>query len=254
MSEQPPTLSMAERARTLVYLSKVGTLSTLSAKHPDWPFGSVMPYGLDAEGQPTFLISTMAMHTQNLQRDARASLLVIADGEQAPLEAARITLMGTVAPVPDESLGQVRSAYLARHPEAEMWVGFGDFAFYRMAVTDTYYVGGFGVMGWVAAPDYTRAEADPLVDMAESIAVHMNEDHAESLVLLAQHADGSPAQEATLTAVDHLGFDLRVVANGESRHLRIGFPQPARDAHAVRAVLTDMVRQARSALSSDHKS
>jgi hypothetical protein len=35
-----------------------------------------MPYGLDDRGRPMFLISTMAMHTQNLQADVRASLLV----------------------------------------------------------------------------------------------------------------------------------------------------------------------------------
>jgi len=34
-----------------------------------------MPYGLDEQGRPIFLISTMAMHTQNLQADPRASLL-----------------------------------------------------------------------------------------------------------------------------------------------------------------------------------
>jgi Pyridoxamine 5'-phosphate oxidase len=41
-----------------------------------FPFGSVMPYGLDEHGRPIFLISTMAMHTHNLQADSRASLLV----------------------------------------------------------------------------------------------------------------------------------------------------------------------------------
>jgi putative heme iron utilization protein len=35
-----------------------------------------MPYGLDNQGRPIFLISTMAMHTQNLRADPRASLLV----------------------------------------------------------------------------------------------------------------------------------------------------------------------------------
>jgi putative heme iron utilization protein len=35
-----------------------------------------MPYRLDEEGHPVFLISTMAMHTQNVQADPRSSLLV----------------------------------------------------------------------------------------------------------------------------------------------------------------------------------
>ena len=77
-SDQPPVPepTFAERARTLVYLGRVGSLSTLSRKQPGFPFGSVMPYALDGHGRPIFLISTMAMHTQNLQADARASLLV----------------------------------------------------------------------------------------------------------------------------------------------------------------------------------
>src|SRR6266566_6611948 len=80
-SDQPPVPepTFAERARTLVYLGRMGSLSTLSRKQPGFPFGSVMPYGLDDHGRPIFLISTMAMHTQNLQADARASLLVTQD-------------------------------------------------------------------------------------------------------------------------------------------------------------------------------
>src|SRR6059058_2036450 len=96
-----PEPTFDERARTLVYLGRVGSLSTLSRRQPGFPFGSVMPYGLDDHGRPIFLISTMAMHTQNLQANPRASLLVTqeaTDGE--PLGASRITLVGNVLPVP----------------------------------------------------------------------------------------------------------------------------------------------------------
>ena len=76
--DQPsvPEPSFSERARTLVYLGRIGSLSTVSGKQPGFPFGSVMPYGLDERGRPIFLVSTMAMHTQNLKADPRASLLV----------------------------------------------------------------------------------------------------------------------------------------------------------------------------------
>jgi putative heme iron utilization protein len=67
-----PEPTLAERARTLVYLARVGSLSTLSRKQPGFPFGSVMPYGLDNSANPIFLISTMAMHTQNLLADPHA--------------------------------------------------------------------------------------------------------------------------------------------------------------------------------------
>src|SRR6266446_9773967 len=90
-----PEPSFSERARTLLYLGRIGSLSTLSRKQPGFPFGSVMPYALDACGRPIFLISTMAMHTQNLQADARASLLVTQDDTGGdPLGASRVTLVG----------------------------------------------------------------------------------------------------------------------------------------------------------------
>ena len=64
-----PEPTFAERTRTQLYLGRVGTLSTVSRKQPGFPFGSVMPYALDSRGRPVFLISSMAMHTQNLQAD-----------------------------------------------------------------------------------------------------------------------------------------------------------------------------------------
>ena len=86
----------------MMYLGRIGSLSTLSRKQPGFPFGSVMPYGLDDRGRPIFLISTMAMHTQNLRADPRASLLVTRDDASGdPLGAARVTLIGNVLPIPE---------------------------------------------------------------------------------------------------------------------------------------------------------
>src|SRR5436305_5127563 len=113
-SAQPPVPepTFAERARTLIYLSRIGTLSTLSRKQPGFPFGSVMPFGLDNQGRPIFLISTMAMHTQNLQADSRASLLVTqGDTDGEPLGASRVTLVGNVLPVPNAESSEVRKLY-----------------------------------------------------------------------------------------------------------------------------------------------
>src|SRR5438552_630373 len=117
-SDQPlvPEPTFAERARTLVYLGRMGSLSTLSRKQPGFPFGSVMPYGLDGHGRPIFLISTMAMHTQNLQADARASLLVTQDDTGGdPLGASRVTLVGNVLPLPESEVAEARELYLARY-------------------------------------------------------------------------------------------------------------------------------------------
>jgi putative heme iron utilization protein len=239
-----PEPSYAERARTLVHLGRTGSLSTLSQKRPGWPFGSVMPYGLDRFGRPSFLISTMAMHTQNILGDSRASLLVThPDASGDPLAAARVTLMGTTARVPDAEVPQVRDLYLARHENAKYWVDFSDFAFYRTEVVDVYYVGGFGVMGWVAADDYARAEADPLADTASDIIRHMNADHSDALVLLARSFAGQESDEAAMTSVDRLGFHLRLKTGVRMHGARVAFTREVRNAQETRTVLTEMVQR-----------
>jgi putative heme iron utilization protein len=207
-----------------------------------------MPYGPDEQGRPVFLISSMAMHTQNLTADARASLLVMQEGGQSgedPLGSARITLLGEVWPVPEAETGAVRELYLGRHENARYWVDFNDFGFYRMQLADVYFVGGFGVMGWVAADDYGRSQPDPLVDCADGILGHMNADHSEALVLLARVAGETGAEAATMTAVDRLGFHLRL-RSGERMHgARIAFPREVRSIGDARTVLVEMVRAAR---------
>src|SRR3982074_3835117 len=163
-SDQPtvPEPSYAERARTLMYLSRIGSLSTLSRKQPGFPFGSVMPYALDERGRPIFLISTMAMHTQNLQADPRASLLVTQpDASGDPLGASRVTVVGNALTIPEPEVAEARKLYLERYANSKYWVDFEDFSFYRMDALDVYYVGGFGVMGWVLASDYNLAQPDP---------------------------------------------------------------------------------------------
>jgi putative heme iron utilization protein len=153
-----PRPSYAEHARKLVHLASTGMLSTVSRRHAGHPFGSVMPYALDEQGMPLFLISAMAVHTQNLEVDPRASLLVTPpDWSSNPLAGERVTLMGRAARLTHEERSVARPAYLARHPEASQWVDFGDFAFWRLEVADIYYVGGFGAMGWVTVADYATA-------------------------------------------------------------------------------------------------
>ena len=248
--DQPavPEPTFSERARTLVYLGRIGSLSTLSRKQPGFPFGSVMPYGLDSRGRPIFLISTMAMHTQNLQADPRASLLVTQpDASGDPLGASRVTVIGNAQIMPEADVAEARALYLERYANAKYWVDFEDFSFYRMDVLDVYYVGGFGVMGWVQVSDYDRARPDPLADAAVGIVEHMNTDHKDALVLLARSFAGIESQEAAMTSVDRLGFQVRLKTEDGMKGVRIGFLREVRSSVEARKVLVEMVQQARHA-------
>jgi putative heme iron utilization protein len=244
-----PEPSYAERARTLAYLGRTACLSTLSRKQPGFPFGSVMPYALDAHGRPLFLISNMAMHTQNLAADPRASLLITPpESNLDPLGSARLTLIGPAAPLPTEDLPAARELYLARYENARHWVDYEDFGFYRLDVIDLYFVGGFGVMGWVDAASYREAQPDPLADAGPGILRHMNADHADALVLLARHFGGFDLDNATMTAVDRLGFHVRMQKGERIFGGRLGFLREVRTPEEARAVLVEMVRQARGAV------
>jgi hypothetical protein len=224
----------------------VGSLSTLSLKQEGYPFGSVMPYGLDDRGRPIFLISTMAMHTQNLQAEPRASLLITQlESTGDPLGSSRVTLLGNVLPVPVAQVAEARELYLARHANSKYWVDFEDFSFYRMDVVDVYYVGGFGVMGWVSAAEYYRAAPDPLAESGPGIIQHMNADHADALILLARTFAGLESQEAAMTAVDRLGFHLRLKTEDGMRGTRVNFLREVSTPAEARSVLIEMVRQAR---------
>jgi len=242
-----PEPTFAERARTLAYLGRTGTLATLSRRHPGHPFASVMPYALDDAGRPLFLISNMAMHTQNLEADPRASLLVTQpDWTGDPLAAGRLTLMGEARRVPDADAASARDRYLARHERARYWADFEDFGLWRLEIADLYFVGGFAAMDWVTAADYAAAPPDPLADAAAGIVEHMNRDHADALVAYARHFGGEPADEATMVAVDRLGFKLRLRSGQRLSSARIAFPREVTTAAQGREVLIAMLQQARA--------
>ena len=112
-------------------------------------------------------------------------------------------------------------------------------------MVDVYYVGGFGVMGWVAASEYYSAQPDPLADAAADIIQHMNADHGDALVLLARVFAGIETQEVSMTSVDRLGFHVRGKTQDGTRGARIAFLREVTNPSEARKVLVEMVGQAR---------
>jgi hypothetical protein len=247
----PPEPSHAERARTIVAGQGRAALSTLSLDPPGMPFGSVITYGLDTAGRPSFFVSTMAEHTRNLDADPRASVLVVEDTPAGadPLASGRVTLVGDVAPITDEAeRAAARDGYLAANPAA-FYVDYGDFRCLRLEVTGVRYVGGFGRMSWVDVAAYAAARPDPLAPAAGAIIAHMNADHADSLVTLCHHDGGrADVSAASMTAVDRYGFEVVAdLADGHREALRIAFRTEQESADGVRRELVGMLHRARSA-------
>ena len=73
----------------------------------------------------------------------------------------------------------------------------------------------------------------------------MNADHKDALVLLARAFAGIESQEAAMTAVDRLGFHVRLKTSEGMKGARIAFLREVRDPGQARKVLVEMVQQAR---------
>ena len=127
-------------AKKLLREGRSGALATLMAGTGD-PYCSLVNVATAADGSPLLLISRLAMHTKNILADARVSLMLDERKQGDPLQGARVMLMGTAAA---PTSADARRRYLARQPEAEMFAGFGDFAFYEMTLKGAHLVAGFG--------------------------------------------------------------------------------------------------------------
>ena len=241
------TPTHAERARTLVAQNTTGTLCTLTSEPEGYPYGSFVTVAFDG-GDPVFLVSTMAEHTRNLQRDPRASLLVAEGGSADPLANGRVTLLGPCTGVEGDG-GTARAAFLATHPNAAYYVDFGDFAFWKLRVESIRYIGGYGRMSWVDAADWHAAEPDPLAASASAAVAHMNDDHADAMVLYCQaFSQATDISSARMTSVDRYGFEMSAVTPEGPRPVRLAFAEPVATPDEVRSALVAMLRDARAKL------
>jgi len=197
------------------------------------------------QGEPVLLLSSLAVHTQNLLHNPGASLLFDASAASAqPLTAARLSLLGTVTPSDAGQIAADRARYLARYPDAARFVDFADFSFYRMRPDRGHLVAGFGQIHWLAAETMLLALADcAAVQQAEAdIIAHMNQDHAQISALFAEKLLGRPPGAWRVCGCDPDGLDLAL--NGHIA--RLTFATRMRDPAEVRQELIRLAQLARS--------
>ena len=241
------TPTHAERARTLVAQIPTGTLCTLALEPEGYPYGSFVTVGFD-EGDPIFLISRLAEHTKNLERDSRASLMIAENRGGDPLANGRVTMLGPCTRVAGDG-GRARVAFLTAHPNAAYYADFRDFGFWKLGVSAIRYIGGYGRMSWITRDDWYAAEPDPLAPYAADAIAHMNADHAEATVLYCRaFSKATEVTSATLTGVDRYGFDMTARTPEGPRPIRVAFASPVTRPDELRAALVAMAKEARSRL------
>lgn len=153
MGKNDKDLSVAKSARALVRRCRHGTLATVEAgRRKGWPYASLVTVAFAMDGSPILLLSTLADHTRNLLAEPRASLLFEEAGHLPnPQTGERVTLSGRISRTADKGLAR---RFLARHPDAELYAGFGDFGFFRLKVDRAHYVGGFGRAHRISAKNF----------------------------------------------------------------------------------------------------
>jgi putative heme iron utilization protein len=242
-----PTPTHAERARTLVAQISTGTLCTLALEPEGYPYGSFVTVAFD-DGNPIFLISELAEHTKNLERDPRASLLVAEGGSADPLANGRVTILGPCTRV-EGDCGSARAAFFAAHPNSTYYADFRDFGFWKLNVDYVRYIGGYGRMSWISKTEWRAAEPDPLGPSAADMIAHMNADHADAIVLYCKaFSKATEITSASMTGVDRYGFDMSAMTAKGPRPVRLAFGTPVSTPEEVRAALISMVKDARSKL------
>jgi putative heme iron utilization protein len=242
----------AEEIRAMLASERTGVLSTLSVKEPGWPFGSITPYARLESGEPVILISEIAEHTRNIHHDSRVSLLIQDSGALAkPQAGARVTLLGYAMPVPPPYLDRARHLYSGKFPDSADYFSAHDFSLYAVLTTQVRYIGGFGDIHWMtgeALINYAaESEIDPLAPHISGICNHMNEDHADSLVLMVERLAGISAQSARMIHVDSQGFDVIAIQDGVHKYVRLTFEAPVSSSEHTRQAMINLVHQARSA-------
>ena len=229
-------------ARGLIRSARAATLATATGGQP---FAALVTPAPAPDLSPLLLLSTLSEHTRQLAADPRCALLFTGapDGPN-PQTAARVTVTGLAEPVPEEEVAALKARWLARHPYAAMYAGFGDFGLWRVRIGAALHVGGFARAGRIKAGELApdpAAVAAVLAAEADIIG-HVNDDHADALAAIAQGLLGAGPGDWRLVAVDVDGCDL----SDGNQSVRLAFLTPVSDAEGVRAGLIRSAREGRA--------
>ncbi|TYH45689.1 hypothetical protein ES332_D11G282600v1 [Gossypium tomentosum] len=245
--EKAARLSPVEEIRTVLDQSTRGMLSTFSQKHEGYPSASMVDFACDANGSPILAVSRLAVHTKDLLANFKCSLLVARDPEDRTDLV--ITLHGDAIAVSEKDQAAIRTAYLAKHPNA-FWVDFADFQFMRIEPKVVRYLSGVATAllgsGEFSREEYQDSKVDPIAQFSKPVASHMNKDHAEDTKVIVQFATSIPVDNAYMLDLDSLGFNVKAGYQGNTFKLRVPFPRRAEDRKDVKTLIVDMLQAARS--------
>jgi putative heme iron utilization protein len=210
--------------------ARVGTLAT---QVQGQPFASLVTPACAPDLSLLLLLSELSEHTRHVRAEPRCSVLVVGEPHSAnPQTAPRVTVTGMAERLADEAL---KARYLAVHPYAALYAGFGDFGLWRIRPMGGLFVGGFARAARLRAAELTpdAAAVAAFTDAEPAIIAQCNAEYADALPRIARRAG-----DWRMVTVDMDGFDL---AQGE-QVVRLHWPVPLADPGAVRSELARLAR------------
>jgi putative heme iron utilization protein len=232
-------------AKELLRTTRAGALATID-RNTGHPFSSLVNIATDADGSPLILVSRLSTHTANIEVDPRASVLLASTGKGDPLAHPRLTVLGTFANIERNTPegARVHWRFLSRHPKSNLYVGFGDFTFWRLHMVSAHLNGGFARAADLKASDVMTnlEDAAEIVEIEEGAVEHMNADHPDAVRLYATKLLGEVDGAWQVTGVDPDGLDL---ALGD-RVARLPFAERVTNGLALRKMLAEWGARARA--------
>ncbi|MDZ5450738.1 HugZ family protein [Labrys sp. ZIDIC5] len=242
LASQPADFEPVAEGKALLRRIRAGALATLDSSDGS-PFASLVNTATDFDGAPLLLLSRLAAHRTNLEKDARISLLLSEGGKGDPLAHARLTVKGIAEIVEGEEASACKARFLARHPKSALYADFPDFSFFRVTVSGGHLNGGFARAALLSAEELlTDVKDAEALRMAEAGAIeHMNADHADAVRLYATKLLGGRDGPWRISGIDPEGLDLTFADDT----LRLVFDKPVLDATALRLTLVHLAEKAR---------
>ena len=201
-------------------------LTTHSVAEQGYPFGSMVPYCLDRDGQALLLLSHLAQHTKNLNTDARCGLCVAEGTDGDVQQSLRLSCVADAEPV-DPSDRASHARWFRYFPASRPYAEQLNFRLYRIRPRRFHFNGGFAAARWLGQERILWRS--PLGDEEELSLLRALEDLTTRLTER-MGASGAPTRPV---GIDPWGLDL---AQGE-RLTRVPLTGPLTTLDAVRAAV-----------------
>lgn len=238
--------------RTRLFAARDATLCTLAAEPgiEGFPFGSLTPFALRADGTPFVFLSAIAQHTKNLGRDPRCSLFVrdpaaaaVASGDAQASWRFTVVARASRIAAGGAELEELSARYAARVSGSPAYAETHDFSFWALEPLRIRAIGGFGAIRW---EEPSALRVDPLGkgwrEGAAFVIEHMNADHEDALRDIIAARVGERPGRARITAVETAGFLVRTQSPDGLHYVAFGRDVAAQEARDVFVALARAAR------------